>query len=84
VMVFVGGAGSMLGPVLGAAFAVVLVEIFQDLGDYQAIAYGVALMLAITVLRGGLVSLGKEMRDSRLLGRLTGRRAEKGAVQRAQ
>jgi branched-chain amino acid transport system permease protein len=84
VMVFVGGAGSLLGPVLGAAFAVVLVEIFQDFGDYQAIAYGLALMLAITVLRGGLVSLGKEVRDSRLIGRLTGRRAEKGAVQRAQ
>src|SRR5690349_15456916 len=84
VMVFVGGAGSLLGPILGAAFAVVLVEVFQDLGDFQAIAYGLALMLAITVLRGGLVSLGAEVRDSRLVGRLTGRRAEKGAVQRAQ
>jgi branched-chain amino acid transport system permease protein len=84
VMVFVGGAGSMLGPVLGAAFAVVLVEVFQDLGDFQAIAYGLALMLAITVLRGGLVSLGKELRDSRLIGRLSGRRIEKRAVQRAQ
>jgi branched-chain amino acid transport system permease protein len=84
VMVFVGGAGSMLGPVLGAAFAVVLVEVFQDLGDFQAIAYGLALMLAITVLRGGLVSLGKELRDSRLIGRLSGRRVEKRAVQRAQ
>ena len=84
VMVFVGGAGSLVGPVLGAAFAVVLVEVFQDFGDYQAIAYGVALMLAITVLPGGLVSLGKELRDSRLVGRLTGRRSEKEAVQRAQ
>ena len=84
VMVFVGGAGSLLGPVLGAAFAVVLVEVFQDLGDLQAIAYGLALMLAISVLRGGLVSLGKEMRDSRLLGRLTGRRTAGRAVQRAQ
>jgi len=83
VMVFVGGAGSLLGPVLGAAFAVVLVEVFQDLGDFQAIAYGLALMLAITVLRGGLVSLGPELRDSRLIGRLSGRRTEK-AVQRAQ
>jgi branched-chain amino acid transport system permease protein len=83
VMVFVGGAGSLLGPVLGAAFAVVLVEVFQDLGDFQAIAYGLALMLAITVLRGGLVSLGPELRDSRLIGRLSGRRSEE-AVQRAQ
>src|SRR5262249_35701730 len=29
VMVFVGGAGSYWGPVIGAAFAVVLIEIFQ-------------------------------------------------------
>jgi branched-chain amino acid transport system permease protein len=84
VMVFVGGAGSLLGPILGAAFAVVLVELFQDLGDLQAIAYGLALMLAISVLRGGLVSLGKELRESRLVGRLTGRRAAETAVQRAQ
>ncbi len=86
VMVFVGGAGSLLGPVLGAAFAVVLVEVFQDLGDLQAIAYGLALMLAISVLRGGLVSLGAELRNSRLLGRLIGRRPSpaKMAVQRAQ
>jgi branched-chain amino acid transport system permease protein len=84
VMVFVGGAGSLLGPVIGAAFAVVLVELFQDLGDLQAIAYGVALMLAITVLPGGLVSLGARLRDSRLVARVTGRRAERTAVRRAQ
>lgn len=84
VMVFVGGAGSLLGPILGAAFAVVLVEVFQDFGDLQAIAYGVALMLAISVLRGGLVSLGKELRNSRLLARLAARGAGDRAVQRAQ
>jgi len=75
VMVFVGGAGSLLGPIVGAAFAVVLVEIFQDLGDLQAIAYGVALMLAIAVLPGGLVSLGAELRNSRLVGRVLPSRA---------
>lgn len=84
VMVFVGGAGSLLGPVLGAAFAVVLVEVFQDFGDLQAIAYGLALMLAISVLRGGLVSLGAELRDSRLVGRLTGRRTAERSVRRGQ
>lgn len=84
VMVFVGGAGSLFGPIIGAAFAVVLVELFQDLGDLQAIAYGVALMLAIAVLPGGLVSLGPELRDSRWFGRLSSRRSGKagGAVQR--
>lgn len=84
VMVFVGGAGSLLGPVIGAAFAVILVEVFQDLGDLQAIAYGVTLMLAITLLRGGIVSLGSELRNSRYVAKLTGRRrmSRRAAVRR--
>lgn len=79
VMVFVGGAGSLWGPVLGAGFAVVLIELFQDLGDLQAIAYGVALMLAIAVLPGGLVSLSREVRGSRLLGRWAARSHRPGS-----
>ncbi|MEV0595768.1 branched-chain amino acid ABC transporter permease [Nonomuraea cavernae] len=74
VMVFVGGAGSHWGPLIGAAFAVVLIELFQDLGDLQAIAYGVVLMVAIAVLPGGLVSLFATFRDSRSIGRLLARR----------
>lgn len=80
VMVFVGGAGSLWGPVVGAAFAVVLIEFFQDLGDLQAIAYGIVLMLAIAVLPGGLVSLGRTARDSRWVGRLTSRRRGRAAA----
>ena len=57
VMVFVGGAGSLWGPLIGAAFAIVLIEFFQDLGDAQAIAYGIVLMVAIALLPGGLTSL---------------------------
>ncbi|WP_281690546.1 branched-chain amino acid ABC transporter permease [Pseudonocardia thermophila] len=70
VMVFVGGAGSMWGPVVGAAFAIVLIEFFQDLGDQQAIAYGLVLMLAISVLPGGLTSLARRVGDSRFMARL--------------
>ncbi|GAA1866341.1 branched-chain amino acid ABC transporter permease [Pseudonocardia ailaonensis] len=70
VMVFVGGAGSLWGPLVGAAFAVVLIELFQDLGDQQAIAYGVLLMVVIAVLPGGLTSLWRTVRDSRLGARL--------------
>ncbi len=73
VMVFVGGAGSLWGPAIGAAFAVILIEYFQDLGDLQAIAYGVVLMAAIALLPGGLASLAHRIRDSRLLGGLRGR-----------
>lgn len=70
VMVFVGGAGSLWGPLVGAAFAVVLIELFQDLGDEQAIAYGMVLMIAIALLPGGLTSLLRTVRDSRFGARL--------------
>jgi branched-chain amino acid transport system permease protein len=70
VMVFVGGAGSLWGPLVGAAFAVVLIEFFQDLGDLQALAYGVVLMIAIALLPGGLTSLFRTIRDSRFGARL--------------
>ncbi|GJF02753.1 branched-chain amino acid ABC transporter permease [Pseudonocardia sp. D17] len=65
VMVFVGGAGSLWGPLVGAAFAVVIIEFFQDLGDQQAIAYGLVLMVVIALLPGGLTSLFRTIRDSR-------------------
>jgi branched-chain amino acid transport system permease protein len=77
-MVFVGGAGSLWGPLVGAAFAVVLIELFQDLGDLQAIAYGLVLMIAIAVLPGGLTSLFRTLKDSRFGARLTRRRATEG------
>jgi branched-chain amino acid transport system permease protein len=76
VMVFIGGAGSLWGPCVGAVFTVVLVETLQDFGALQSLAYGLTLMLAIGVLRGGLVSVAAEVRNSRLIGRLTGREVD--------
>ncbi len=70
VMVFVGGAGSIWGPLVGAAFAIVLIEFFQDLGDQQAIAYGLVLMVVIAVLPGGLTSLARRVGDSRFGARM--------------
>lgn len=75
VMVFVGGAGSLWGPLIGAAFAIVLIEFFQDLGDAQAIAYGIVLMVVIALLPGGLTSLFRTLGSSRFAQRLYRRRA---------
>jgi len=75
VMVFVGGAGSLWGPLVGAAFAIILIEFFQDLGDAQAIAYGIVLMVAIALLPGGLTSLVRTIGDSRFARRRPWRRA---------
>ncbi|MFC4945037.1 branched-chain amino acid ABC transporter permease [Pseudonocardia sp. GCM10023141] len=79
VMVFVGGAGSLWGPLVGAGFAIVLTEFFQDLGDQQAIAYGLVLMLAIALLPGGLTSLARTIGDSRFAARLPWRRGSTGS-----
>ncbi|MBP2369398.1 branched-chain amino acid ABC transporter permease [Pseudonocardia parietis] len=78
VMVFLGGAGTMWGPCVGAVVTVLLVELFQDFGALQSLAYGVALMVAIGFLRGGLVSLVAEVRRARWTGRLLGRRPAPG------
>lgn len=69
VMVILGGSQSLWGPVLGAIFAVGIVQLLQDLGTYQNLAYGLALMLAIGFLPGGIVSLwaraGARLRKAR-------------------
>jgi branched-chain amino acid transport system permease protein len=53
-MVVVGGMGSVFGSLLGAGILVILLEVFQPLGDYRLIAYGSLLMIMITWFPGGL------------------------------
>ena len=65
-MVVVGGMGSVFGSLLGAGLLVVLLEVFQPLGDYRLIAYGALLMIMITRfprgLAGGIMSLVRVLR----------------------
>jgi branched-chain amino acid transport system permease protein len=56
-MVVVGGMGSVVGSILGAVILVVLLEIFQPLGDYRLIVYGGLLMIMITYFPEGLVGI---------------------------
>jgi branched-chain amino acid transport system permease protein len=53
-MVVVGGMGSVFGSLLGAGILVILLEVFQPLGDYRLIAYGSLLMVMITWFPRGL------------------------------
>ena len=69
VMLLVGGVGSITGSVIGAIFGVVVVEIFQDLGEYQRLAYGLALIVIVRVLPGGIASIPRRLRDTRALRR---------------
>lgn len=64
-MVVVGGMGSVFGSLLGAGVLVVLLEVFQPLGDYRLVAYGALLMVMITRfprgLAGGFAVLGRRI-----------------------
>lgn len=65
VMLLVGGVASMTGSVIGAIFGVFIVELFQDLGEYQRLAYGIALVVIVRFLPGGIVSIPSRLRETR-------------------
>jgi branched-chain amino acid transport system permease protein len=53
----VGGAGSVLGPVAGAALGVIAVEILRATEGLQGMLLGVALIVVGLALPGGLTSI---------------------------
>lgn len=57
IVIFVGGVDSIAGAVIGSAFLVIIQEVLQSLGSYQRLIFGLALVLAVRFLPGGLVSL---------------------------
>jgi branched-chain amino acid transport system permease protein len=71
VVVFVGGVTRLSGAVVGAIFVVVSRELFQDVGDWQRLVYGLSLVLAVRFLPGGLTSLWSQLRSARSLSGVT-------------
>ena len=67
VVVFVGGITRLSGAIIGAIFVVVSRELFQDVGDWQRLVYGISLVLAVRFLPGGLTSLWSTLRSARSL-----------------
>ncbi|HLI16269.1 MAG TPA: branched-chain amino acid ABC transporter permease [Acidimicrobiales bacterium] len=57
VVVFIGGVDKLSGAIVGAAFLVLIQEALQSFGAYQRLIFGVALVLVVRFLPGGLVSL---------------------------
>lgn len=53
----IGGASSVLGPLLGAILIVPLPEILREARQYQLLIYGLSLMVFLVFVRQGLVSL---------------------------
>jgi branched-chain amino acid transport system permease protein len=58
-MVIIGGVGSWIGPVIGAAIFTLLPEWLRDLGDWQDLMTGVLLLVIIIFSREGVVGAVK-------------------------
>lgn len=57
-MVYIGGTGTVLGPVIGAVFFVGLREfLVRNLGEYHLIVFGVMFVLVVLFLPGGIISI---------------------------
>jgi branched-chain amino acid transport system permease protein len=54
-MMVVGGRGTFVGPIIGAAFLATLPEVLGKFAEYKMLIYGVLLVLAITLVPEGVV-----------------------------
>jgi branched-chain amino acid transport system permease protein len=64
-MVVVGGSGSFFGPALGAAVGVLLPEWLRFAQGWYLVAFGVAVILLMRWLPGGLISIPDRVRARR-------------------
>jgi branched-chain amino acid transport system permease protein len=89
-MVILGGLGSVVGAVVGSAFFVITPQLLQVAKSTQIVAFGVAIMLAMVLLPGGLMSLvdrgwaalrPRRGRQQPPVSPLTGRADDVGAVE---
>ncbi len=58
-MLYVGGIGTVVGPLVGALIISLLPETFRGFKEYQDLAYGVALILILIYAPKGLASLSQ-------------------------
>jgi branched-chain amino acid transport system permease protein len=57
-MLYVGGIGTIGGPILGAVIVSLLPEMFRGFKDYQDLFYGAGLILLLIYAPKGLAALG--------------------------
>jgi branched-chain amino acid transport system permease protein len=75
---FIGGAGTLVGPVLGAAFYVFFKEYLAvQWVDFHLLIFGALFIAVVLLLPGGLVELGARLRGIVYIARRHG-----GSVQR--
>jgi branched-chain amino acid transport system permease protein len=63
---FIGGVGTVVGPIVGAAFYVLVREVLaRSLVEVHLLIFGVLFILVVIVLPGGLVEAASRLRRSR-------------------
>jgi branched-chain amino acid transport system permease protein len=64
-MVFIGGTGTILGPIVGAVFFVLVKELLiRNLGEWHFMVFGILFVLVVLFLPGGLVEAWEETRKA--------------------
>jgi len=64
-MVYIGGQGTILGPVIGAVFFVALRQyLLLNVGEYHLIIFGGLFILVVLFLPGGIVSIWKKLQTA--------------------
>ncbi|NNC00947.1 branched-chain amino acid ABC transporter permease, partial [Corallococcus exiguus] len=58
-MVLIGGRGTVIGPVIGAALLIILPEALRFVKDYYLVVFGVAVWLCVMGMPEGLAGLGR-------------------------
>lgn len=62
-MVYIGGQGTIIGPIIGAVFFVALKQyLVLNVGEYHLIIFGVLFIIVVLFLPGGIVSLWGKLR----------------------
>lgn len=61
VHVVIGGAGHVFGPILGATALTILSEILRELGYYQMLGYGIALVGTMLFVPEGLIGIPRKV-----------------------
>jgi len=64
-MVYIGGQGTIIGPIIGAIFFVFLREYLAlNLGEYHLIVFGVLFILVVLFLPGGIVEAWEKLQKA--------------------
>ncbi len=60
-MVLIGGRGTIIGPVIGAALLITLPEVLRFVKEYYLLVFGISIWLCVILLPEGLAGLGRRI-----------------------